>query len=120
MADIKTLTENTLATVFERFFNKMPEFPVNQEPNIYAVYFIKEKPENFASGKYHAKSYWVSVSIISLTYDRTLYRQVEIAFRNAGFAYAGGSDVSGYESSSPCPRRCQYSQEYLISIDLEE
>lgn len=120
MADIKVLTETTLAKVFEHYYNKMPEFAVNKEPNTYAVYFIREKPDNFASGKYLAKSYWVSVSIISLAYDRNLYRQVENAFGDAGFIYAGGSDVSGYESSSPCPHRYQYSQEYLISFDLEE
>lgn len=120
MADITVLTETALATVFEHYYNKMPEFAVNKESNVYAVYFIKEKPDNFASGTYLAKTYWVSVSIISLTYDRNLYRQVEIAFKNAGFTYAGGSDASGYESSSPCPHRYQYSQEYLKSIDLEE
>ena len=53
-------------------------------------------------------------------YDRTLYRQVEKAFANARFTYAGGNDVSGYESTSAYPHRYQYSQEYLISMDLED
>lgn len=120
MTDIKALTETTLAKVFEHYYNKMPEFAENKEPNTYAVYFFHDKPDNFASGTYHAKTYWVSVSIISLTYDRDLYRQVENAFKSAGFTYAGGGDASGYESSSPYPHRYQYSQEYLKSIDLEE
>jgi hypothetical protein len=120
MAGIKELTKAALAEVFMYAYNKMPEFAVGREPDTYAVYFIRDKPANFASGVYLAKSYWVSVSIISLKYDRTLYRQVEKAFANAGFTYAGGTDVSGYEETSPYPHRYQYSQEYLISMDLEE
>lgn len=120
MIDVTEKVNAVLATVFESFYNGMPEFANEEEPDVYAAYFIREKPDNFASGVYHAKSYWVSVSIISLAYDRELYEQTEEAFANAGFIYAGGRDVSGYESSSPCPHRYQYSQEYLISLDMEE
>lgn len=120
MSDIKELTKAALAKVFTRAYNKMPEFAVGKEPDTYAVYFIRDKPANYASGVYLAKSYWVSVSIISLKYDRTLYRQVEKAFASEGFTYAGGNDASGYEETSPYPHRYQYSQEYLKSIDLEE
>ena len=42
MADIKELTETTLATIFGHYYNKMPEFPVGKEPDTYAVYFIRE------------------------------------------------------------------------------
>ena len=120
MIDVTEKVDAVLTTIFENFYNGMPEFANEEEPDIYAAYFIREKPDNFASGVYHAKSYWVSVSIVSLAYDRILYIQTEEAFANAGFIYAGGTDVSGYESSSPCPHRYQYSQEYLISLDMEE
>ena len=118
--DISEKVNDTLSQVFDHYYDSMPEFAEGEEPDTYAVYFVSEKPENFASGKYHAKTYWVSVSIISLTYDRTLYTQTETAFAEGGFIYAGGTDVSGYESSEPYPHRHRYSQEYLISTDLEE
>lgn len=120
MAEINEKVNAVLNTVFDFYCNSMPEFAEGEEPDTYAVYFIREKPTNFASGTYLAKSYWVSVSIISLAYDRNLYRQVEEAFANAGFTYAGGTDVNGYEHTNPYPHRYQYSQEYLISMDLEE
>lgn len=120
MADITGKVDAVLDKVFENYYNGMPEFAENEEPDSYAVYFIHEKPDNFASGVYHAKNYWVSLSIISLTYDRELYDQTEAAFVQDGFIYAGGSDVSGYESSEAYPHRHQYSQEYLISTDMEE
>jgi len=120
MIDVTEKVNDVLSAVFDNFYNGMPEFADDEEPEAYAAYFVREKPDNFASGIYHAKSYWVSVSIISLAYDRELYEQTEKAFTHAGFIYAGGTDVSGYERSSAYPHRYQYSQEYLISIDLEE
>lgn len=120
MKEITEKVNAVLSSVFGHYYNAMPEFAEGEEPDAYAAYFIREKPANFASSVYHAKTYWVSVSIISLRYDRTLYRQVEKAFAKEGFTYAGGADVSGYESSNPYPHRHQYSQEYLISTDLEE
>ena len=118
MNDISEKVNAVLSSVFGHYYNGMPEFADNEEPDTYAVYFISEKPRLFASGVYHAKSYWISVSIISLSYCRNLYRQNEKAFADAGFVYAGGTDISGYESTSPCPHRYRYSQEFLI--DMEE
>ena len=120
MQDINNLVNETLDSVFNHYYDSMPEFAEGEEPDIYAVYFIRDKPSAFSSGIYLAKTYWVSVSIISLEYDRKLYRLAEAAFRNAGFIYSGGSDVKGYESSEPYPHRCQHSQEYLITIETEE
>ena len=107
-----------LSTVFDHYYNGMPEFAEGEEPDTYAVYSVREKPDNFASGKYHAKTYWVSVSIISDALDRSLYGQTENAFVTAGFIYSGGTDVPGYESSEAYPHRYRYSQEYLISVDI--
>lgn len=118
MTDINDKVNSVLSSVFEHYYNSMPEFAEDEEPDVYAVYFIHDKPANFASGVYLAKSYWVSVSIISLTYDRDLYRQAEKAFAAAGFTYTGGTDVSGYEKADSYPHRCRFSQEYLI--DMEE
>lgn len=121
MTVITEKVNEVLASVFGHYYNAMPEFAEGEEPDVYAAYFIREKPADFASGVYHAKTYWVSVSIITVeAYDYALYDRTEAAFRKAGFTYAGGADVSGYESSGPYPRRHQYSQEYLISTDLEE
>ena len=117
--EIEDKVEAVLATVFDHYFNGMPEFAECEEPDTYAVYTLHEKPENHASGKYHAKKYWISVMIITLTYDRTLYRQTETAFVSSGFTYSGGTDVPGYESSNPYPHRYQYTQEFLISEDME-
>lgn len=120
MTDVTEKVNAVLGTVFENYYNGMPEFAEDEEPDVYAAYFIREKPANFASGVYLAKSYWVSVSIISLAYDRELYGRVEKAFASEGFTYVSGTDVGGYERSSPYPHRYQYSQEYLISMDLED
>lgn len=120
MQDINDKVNDVLASVFNHYYDSMPEFAENEEPEIYAVYFVRDKPTAFSSGVYLAKSFWISVSIFSLEYDRGLYRLVEKAFRNSGFVYSGGTDVKGYESSNPYPHRCQHSQEYLITIETEE
>lgn len=121
MNGIHEKTNAALASVFDHFYGGMPEFAENEEPASYAVYFIREKPSGFASGAYHAKSYWVSVSVITVgAYDYALYERTEAAFRKAGFTYADGTQVGGYEGSEPYPHRHQYTQEYLLSIDLEE
>lgn len=118
MNDIDEKVNNVLSQIFGHYYEGMPEFAENEEPDIYAVYFVREKPDHFASGVYLAKTYWVSLSIISLTHDRELYRQAEAAFREAGFTYSGGTDVSGYEISEVYPRRYRFSQEFLISIEI--
>ena len=118
MNNISEKVNGVLGSLFEHYYNCMPEFAENEEPDRYAVYFIRDKPVNFASGVYHNKSYWVSVSIISLSYDRTLYRQTEKAFFNAGFTYAGGTDLRGYETSEPYPHRHGFSQEYIIDMEV--
>ena len=115
---IEEKVNTVLAEVFEHYYPGMPEFAEYEEPDCYAVYNIHEKPDNFASGKYHAKTYWVSLSIISDALDRSLYEQTENAFVTAGFIYSSGTDVPGYESSESYPHRYRYSQEYLISVDI--
>lgn len=117
MTDIRAKIDAALAAAFEHYYNGFPEFPEGGEPSEYAAYFISEKPTNFASGRYTAKSYWISVSIITNGYNQELYDRAEAAFEAEGFTYADGTDVSGYETTSPSPHRYRYSQEYLISVD---
>lgn len=117
--DISEKVNDTLSQIFDHYYDSMPEFAEGEEPDTYAVYSVRDRPENFASGVYHAKTYWISLSIITLSYDRELYRQTEEAFVIEGFIYSGGTDMSGYEGSEPCPQRHQHIQEYLIFTDLE-
>ena len=119
MTDIRDRVDEVLGDLFDHYFDCMPEFSENDEPDTYAVYSIREKPANFASGKYHAKSYWVSLSIFTTEiYDFDLYSRVETAFAEADFIYTGGQEVKGYEDTEPFPHRCQYVQEYIIDMEV--
>ena len=112
--DIRDLTDKALSEVFEHYYNGKPDFG-DFEPSEYAVYTIKDKPVNFASGKYLGKSYFISLSIITNGYEQELYDRTEQAFSDMGFTYCGGTDTS--EAVGIYPVRTQYVQAY--SVDLE-
>lgn len=120
MEDIRDKVDEVLSGLFDYYYNSMPEFSEDEEPETYAVYSIHEKPENFASGKYLAKTFWISLSIFTTdTYDYMLYSSTETAFGNADFTYAAGSEVKDAETTEPYPRRCRYVQEYIKNMEVQ-
>ena len=113
MKDAVKTAEKALSEVFEHWYHGFPEFAEGEEPDVYAAYTVNEKPVNFASGISHARSYWFTVNIISGRYDNELYLDAEEAFLKYGFIYSGGTDVSGYETSHPYPKRYQYTMDFI-------
>lgn len=113
--NIRDLANNALSSVFDYFYCGKPDFG-NDEPSIYAVYTVKEKPVNFASGIHHGKSYFISVSIISVAYEQELYDNTEKAFSELGFVYGGGTDTSVEVGIYPV--RTQYVQDYYIDLEV--
>ena len=112
--NIRDIIDKTLSTVFDKYYCGKPDFG-GSEPEKYAVYTVRDKSANFASGKHNAKSYFISLSIITNGYEQELYDETEKAFCNMGFTYCGGTDTS--EAVGIYPVRTQYVQAYIIDLE---
>jgi len=112
--DIYALTDKILGEVFDdSFFRGMPEFGENDEPDVYAVYTLREKPSFHASDTNLAKTYWVEVSVFSALAEPTLYEQVEDAFSDRDFMYDGGTDAG---NKNIYPYKTQYVMDFTLDV----
>ena len=74
------------------FFDTMPSFAEDEEPELYVVYSIYETPDLYGGGKIVSTKYSVTVNVIGSNVKDVdeLHEKVKKLLIESGFVYGGG------------------------------
>lgn len=100
------------------FYDRMPTFAENEEPSLYIVYTLYDRPAMRGDGVLEAIEYTVTVNVIGVDtgeVDEVQSKTLSL-FEEYDFLYIG----TDYRSDSEFPQRIRRIMDFMTIIESEE